>query len=125
MKILLVDDDAFLIDMYAAKFTSSNHEVDSAKTVEAALEKLRAGAKYDAILLDMVLPGMTGLDLLKAIQQENIAGDAKVIVLSNQGDQSDIDAAMAVGAHGYIVKAHMIPSEVVAKVAGIVGGYDK
>jgi CheY-like chemotaxis protein len=125
MKILLVDDDAFLIDMYAAKFTSSNHEVDSAKSVEAALEKLRSGATYDAILLDMVLPGMTGLDLLKAIQREKIAGDAKVIVLSNQGDQTDIDAAMEVGAHGYIVKAHMIPSEVVSKVTGIVGGYEK
>lgn len=120
MKILLVDDDTFLIDMYAAKFTSSGHSVDTAKSVELALEKLRAGGGYDAILLDMVLPNMTGIDLLNAIRTENLLGGAKTIVLSNQGDQTDIDAALKAGAHGYIVKAHMIPSEVVTKVVSIV-----
>ena len=54
MKILLVDDDAFLIDMYAAKFSSLGHSVDTAKSVELALEKLRAGAVYDAVLLATV-----------------------------------------------------------------------
>ena len=122
MKILLVDDDAFLIDMYAAKFSSLGHTVDNAKSVELALEKLRGGATYDAVLLDMILPGMTGLELLTTVKQENILGSAKAIVLSNQGDQRDIDAAHAAGAHGYIVKAHMIPSEVVAEVSKIVGG---
>ncbi len=122
MKIFLVDDDTFLIDMYAAKFTGMGHGVDSAKSVESALEKLRSGESYDAILLDMVLPGMNGMDLLKLIKKENLSPAAKVIVLSNQGDQSDIDAATAAGAEGYIVKAHMIPSEVVAKVESIVNG---
>jgi DNA-binding response OmpR family regulator len=120
MKILLVDDDTFLIDMYAAKFSSSGHSVDTAKSVEAALEKLRSGTLYDAILLDMVLPNMTGVDLLKAIRTENLLGNAKTIVLSNQGDQSDVNAALEAGAHGYIVKAHMIPSEVVTKVVAII-----
>lgn len=120
MKILLVDDDAFLIDMYAAKFSSLGHSVDTAKSVELALEKLRMGASYDAVLLDMILPGMTGLDLLKTMKQEHILGAAKAIVLSNQGDQQDIDGAYAAGAQGYIVKAHMIPSEVVAEVSKIV-----
>ncbi len=122
MKILLVDDDAFLLDMYAAKFTGSGHAVDAAKSVEEALEKLEAGATYDAVLLDMVLPGMTGLDLLNEMRTRKLAGTAKMIVLSNQGDQTDIDAAMAAGANGYIVKAHMIPSEVVARVVSIVEG---
>lgn len=122
MRILLVDDDTFLIDMYAAKFTSGTHEVDTAKSVEGALEKLREGKAYDAILLDMVLPGMTGIDLLNVMRKEKLAGNAKMIVLSNQGDQSDIDAAMASGANGYIIKAHMIPSEVVSKVMEIVEG---
>jgi CheY-like chemotaxis protein len=122
MKIFLVDDDTFLLDMYAAKFTGLNHTVETAKSVEEALEKLRKGETYDALLLDMVLPGMTGIDLLNAVRTEKLVGNAKTIVLSNQGDQTDIDAAMAAGAHGYIVKAHMIPSEVVAKVVSIVGG---
>jgi DNA-binding response OmpR family regulator len=122
MKILLVDDDTFLLDMYAAKFTGTGHQVDSTKSVEEALEKLSSGAVYDAILLDMVLPGMTGIDLLNEMRNKKLGGSAKTIVLSNQGDQTDIDAAMAAGAHGYIVKAHMIPSEVVARVTAIVQG---
>lgn len=122
MKVLLVDDDSFLIDMYAAKFSSAGHDVDSAKSVELALEKLRAGTNYDAILIDMVMPGMTGIDLLNLIRSEKLAPNAKVIVLSNQGDQPDIDAAMGAGAMGYIIKAHMIPSEVVQKVSSIVKG---
>ncbi len=120
MKILLVDDDTFLIDMYAAKFASTGHSVDTAKSVELALEKLRTGGVYDAILLDMILPNMTGVDLLLAIRKENLLGNAKTIVLSNQGDQTDIDMALNAGADGYIVKAHMIPSEVVTKVVSIV-----
>jgi CheY-like chemotaxis protein len=120
MKIFLVDDDTFLLDMYAAKFHGMGHAVETAKSVEEALVKLRGGVAYDAILLDMVLPGMTGIDLLNAIRTEKLVGNAKTIVLSNQGDQTDIDAAMASGAHGYIIKAHMIPSEVVAKVVSIV-----
>lgn len=120
MKILLVDDDTFLLDMYAAKFTGSGHAIETAKSVEEALEKLQGNVSYDAILLDMVLPGMTGIDLLNEMRTKKLGGSAKTIVLSNQGDQTDIDAAMASGAHGYIIKAHMIPSEVVARVVAIV-----
>jgi two-component system, OmpR family, response regulator len=120
MKILLVDDDTFLLDMYSAKFTGSGHSVETAKSVEEALEKLEGNTEYDAILLDMVLPGMTGIDLLNEIRTKKLGGNAKAIVLSNQGDQTDIDAAMAAGANGYIVKAHMIPSEVVTRVGAII-----
>lgn len=120
MKILLVDDDSFLIDMYAAKFTSAGHEVDTAKSVEQALEKVHEGGVYDAMLLDMVLPGLTGIDFLNKVREENLLKDATVIMLSNQGDQADIDRAMKEGAGGYIIKAHMIPSEVVAKVEELV-----
>ena len=122
MKILLIDDDAFLIDMYAAKFSSTGHDVDTAKTVELALEKLRAKHEYDAILLDMVLPGMTGTELLAIIQAEKLAGKSKIIILSNQGDQGDINGAKSAGADDYIIKAHMIPSEVVQSVVATVAG---
>ena len=122
MKILLVDDDSFLLDMYANKFTASKHAVDSTKSVEGALEKLRGGNTYDAVLLDMVLPNMTGVDLLKVVQNEKLGGAAKFIVLSNQSDDHDRKAALEAGAAGYIIKAEMIPSEVVTAVEGIIGG---
>jgi two-component system, chemotaxis family, sensor kinase CheA len=120
MKVFLLDDDTFLLDMYAAKFTATGHEVVTAKSVEEALEKLRHDDTFNAVLMDMILPGMTGLDFLNAMRTQGLAKSAKLIVLSNQGDQSDIDSAKVAGAHGYIIKAHMIPSEVVARVITIV-----
>lgn len=114
--ILIVDDDAFLLDMYAVKFTEAQFKVDTAKSVEEALQKLRGGATYDILLLDMIMPGLTGLDLLKAVKAESLGGNPVRIVLSNQGEKTDIESATAEGAQGYIVKANVIPSEVVAKV---------
>lgn len=116
MRILLVDDDTFLLDMYATKFKEAGFAVETAKTVELALTKLREGAAYNVILLDMVMPGQSGNDLLRAVRDEKLGGTPVCIVLSNQGEQSDITAAKENGAAGYIVKAETIPSEVVEKV---------
>lgn len=116
MKILLVDDDSFLLDMYATKFGEEGFDVDSAKSAEMALEKLRGGATYDAILFDIVMPGLSGIELMRTIRDEKLGGTPKCIVLSNQGEQSDITEATEAGADGFIVKAETIPSEVVAKV---------
>lgn len=114
-KILIVDDDSFLLDMYAVKFTEAGYTVDTAKSVEDALKKVRTGG-FHIVLLDMIMPQQTGLDLLKAIKDDASYGNPVRIVLSNQGEKTDIDAATALGASGYIVKANAIPSEVVAKV---------
>lgn len=118
MKILLVDDDAFLRDMYATKFGEEGHAVDVAKTGEEALEMMRA-ENYDVVLLDMVMPGISGVEFLEKVQKEKIAETTACIVLSNQGEQEDIDNAMRAGAKGYIVKAEMVPSEVVERVNAI------
>lgn len=119
MRILLVDDDAFLRDMYATKFRELGHAIDAAQTAESALTKLREG-EYDVILLDMVMPGMSGIDLLRTIREEKVGGNPICIMLSNQSDESDKEEAMKEGAAGYIVKAEFIPSEVVEKVLKIV-----
>ena len=114
MKILLVDDDAFLRDMYATKFGEAGHEVSVATT---GLECLSAAEKetFDMILMDMIMPGMTGLELLTALQAIDNIADTKRVILSNQGEESDKKAAKEAGAVGYIIKAESIPSEVVKK----------
>lgn len=117
--ILIVDDDAFLLDMYSVKFCEAKYQVDTAKSAEDALTRMRAGSAYDIVLLDMVMPKVTGLDLLKAMRDEALAGEPVRIVLSNQGEKSDIEAALDLGAVDYIVKANVIPSEVVAKVGQV------
>jgi CheY-like chemotaxis protein len=119
MKILLVDDDAFLRDMYATKFGESGHEVVVASTGELALEEVQKQS-FDVVLLDMIMPGMTGVELLQKMQALNLDKKPICIVLSNQGEHTDIDAAMKAGAKGYIVKAEKIPSEVVTEVTRIV-----
>ncbi len=120
MKILLVDDDAFLRDMYAVKFGELKHEVDVAENAEMALAKLRE-QDYDAVLLDMIMPGMTGVELLTRIKSEKIGGNPICIMLSNQSEETDRTAAVAAGAVGYIIKAERIPSEVVEEVLKCVG----
>ena len=119
MKILLVDDDVFLRDMYATKFGELGHTVTTAETGELALEMLGTGA-FDVILLDMIMPGMNGVELLKKIDALKLSPLPKCIVLSNQGGKEEIEAAEQAGAVGYIIKAELIPSEVVAQVTKLV-----
>lgn len=119
MKILLIDDDVFLRDMYATKFTESGHEVEAVEQAERALQILAEGTPFDVILIDMVMPGMSGVEFLQQASAQKMCDEKVCIVLSNQGQQADIDEAMAAGAQAYIVKAEHIPSEVVQKVEAI------
>lgn len=119
MKILLIDDDAFLRDMYVTKFSESGDTVEGAQDGAEALRKISTGA-YDVVLLDMIMPGMSGIDFLKAAKDIDAAKTAKYIVLSNQGEDADQQAAKDLGAIGYIIKAETVPSEVVAKVHKLV-----
>lgn len=120
MKLLLIDDDVFLRDMYAAKFRDNGFEVlvaDNGATALAAIEK---APDISVILLDMIMPGMTGIDLMQQLQETFPELEAKCIVLSNHGEESDIQAAKAAGAVGYIIKAETIPSDVVKKVQELI-----
>jgi CheY-like chemotaxis protein len=119
MKILLVDDDVFLRDMYATKFKEHGDEVVMAESGEQALQ-LAAADVFDVIIMDMVMPSMTGVELLQALKKIENAKEAKCIVLSNQGEDADMTQAYAEGAVGYIIKAASIPSEVVTKVHSLV-----
>lgn len=116
MKLLLIDDDAFLRDMYAIKFTESGHSVEVAESAVTALSKIETNQDFDIILLDMIMPTMSGSELIREIKKQFPDLPAKCIVLSNQGQQQDIDEAKAAGAIGYIIKAEAVPSDVVKKV---------
>ncbi len=119
-RLYLVDDDRFLLDMYAVKFKAAGHEVTAFQNGEEALAALRDKPAPDALLLDIVMPGMDGFEILDTIRKEKLAATAKIIVLSNQGQESDIEKAKALGAAGYIIKASAIPSEVYAETVRII-----
>lgn len=122
MKVLLVDDDAFLRDMYATKFIECGHAVDAASDATEALRRIKE-AEYDVVLLDMVMPMMTGLDLLAEIKKLGLdKTKTKYIILSNQSEASDKSSAKEAGAIGYVIKAESIPSEVVKQVEALMQG---
>lgn len=115
-RVLIIDDDAFLLDMYALKFSQKNFIVETASGTLMALEKLRGGYTPDIIVVDLVMPAMDGFEFLETIHREELAKEALLIILSNLGQQEDIDRGLALGAAGYIIKASATPSEVVEKV---------
>lgn len=119
MKILLVDDDTFLRDMYATKFMECGHQVTPALNATDALRILESGTAFDLMLVDMIMPGMTGCELMVKIKQTLPDVRMKIIVLSNQGQDQDIAEAKDSGAIGYIIKAQSVPSEVVKRVEEI------
>jgi len=120
-KVLIVDDDKFLLDMYTVKFNENGFEVIPALGSLDALNKIKEGVNPDIMLLDIVMPTMDGFELLEVIKRDKLAPNSKAVILSNLGQQSDIDRGRTLGADGYIVKANATPSEVVAKVKEIVG----
>lgn len=118
-KILLVDDDEFLLDMYSLKFREAGFAVELARGGEDALVLLRQGLTPNVILLDIVMPTIDGFEFLRIAGKENLKKNAKILVLSNLGQKEDIEKGIALGASDYVVKANSTPSEVVKKVQSI------
>lgn len=119
-KIIIVDDDDFLVNMYATKFGNSGVSVDACSSGESMLEKLRAGVKVDLILLDIVMPAMSGVETLKKMRQGKLGEGIPVVMLTNQSDKKDISEAKELNIAGYIVKSAATPSEVVSEVINII-----
>lgn len=114
-KILIIDDDPFIADMYVIKFKGEGFEVEAANDGKVGI-KLAATMKPDVILLDVVMPAMDGFDVLQKLRSDESLGRPKIIFLTNFGQREDIRRGMQLGADGYIIKAHFTPSEVSAKV---------
>ncbi len=122
-KIFIVDDDNFLLDMYALKFSQSGYEVIISLGSEDALQKMRGGLVPDVMLLDIMMPVMDGFEMLEKMKEENLCQTTLRIILSNRGQQSDIARGEALGASGYIVKASSTPAEVITKVADMLNSH--
>lgn len=114
--ILLVDDDKFLLDMYAMKFTQAGFAAHTALSSADALKTLREGLTPKAVVFDIIMPEGDGFYLLETIQNEHLAKDAKLIALTNEMSNDEQKRIMDLGASKYIVKATLIPSEVVNSV---------
>ncbi|MBI3442783.1 MAG: response regulator [Candidatus Sungbacteria bacterium] len=114
-KILIIDDDPFIADMYVVKFKAEGFEVEAANNGKTGIERATK-MKPDIILLDVVMPAIDGFDVLQKLRGDASLGHPKIIFLTNFGQREDIERGMQLGADGYIIKAHFTPSEVSAKV---------
>lgn len=118
-KILIIEDNPDLVEMYNLKFRNEGFDVNTAKDGEDGINKV-IEKKPDIVLLDLLMPNMNGFEVLKTIK-ENTQMNVKIIVLSNLGQQSQIDKAYELGATYYMVKANFTPAEVVEKVKELAG----
>jgi CheY-like chemotaxis protein len=118
-KIMIVDDDTFLLDMYGLKFKNKGFDVHAFLKSEEALAQLKEGNVPDIIILDIIMPKLDGIAVLKQIREEKLAPNTTIIMLTNQSQPEDIEKAESLGIDGYIVKALTIPSEVVDQVIKI------
>ncbi len=116
ISILIADDDSFLLDMYSIKFNKEGFKVEAVASAQEALSKIEEGFVPQVCLFDIVMPEMTGLELVAAMREKNLAPEAVVIMLTNQAEKENIDKAKELGVTGYIVKATTVPSEVVTEV---------
>jgi CheY-like chemotaxis protein len=119
LQIMLVDDDPFLLDMYSLKFKNRGYELLAHLKPEEAMDQLKDGIVPDVILLDVIMPKIDGIAMLKEIRQNKYAPSSTLIMLTNQSQPEDVEKAEEFGIDGYIVKALTIPSEVVDQVQKI------
>ena len=114
-KILLVEDDTFLADIYLTKFEEAGYDIKLADNGEEGIKSAKQ-FKPDVLLLDIVLPKMNGLKVLSTLKKDSELKNIKVIILSNLGAEEDINRAMELGADTYLIKSQYTPSEIVAEV---------
>lgn len=119
IKILLIEDDPFLLSMYNTKFELENFEVniadDGEKGLKAAIENVP-----DIVLLDIVLPKMSGFEVLKNLKLDDKTKNVPVILLTNLSQKDEVEKGVELGASDYLIKAHFMPSEVVEKIKKLV-----
>jgi len=116
--ILIIEDDPFLSEIYVAKFEEVGFEVYVLEKGVLGVERIKE-KKPDIILLDIVMPKLDGFELLRLIKEDPEIKNIPVVILSNLGEQENVEKGLKLGAEAYLVKAHFTPTEVVVKVKSI------
>ena len=115
VKVLIVDDDAFLSGIYATKLELEGFQVATARDGEEGL-KAAMREKPDLILLDVLMPKLDGFEVLKRLKADADTKPIPVIMLTNLGQKEDIEKGLQDGAVDYLIKAHFVPAEAVDKI---------
>lgn len=114
-RILIVEDDMFIRELYQKQLEIAHFYVETAADGLEGREKVKA-QPWDVVLLDIMLPKMNGLDLLKVMKQDPNTQNTPVIILSNLGQDSVVEKGLSLGAISYLVKADTTPAEMLALI---------
>lgn len=119
-RVLLVEDDRFLRRACEASLTRQGYEVATANDGEEGLRLARA-IPPDVILLGLLMPKVSGIEMLRALKSDERLRSVPVLVLSNSSREEDRSEALALGVQGYFIKANLSLRELVSEVARITG----
>jgi len=114
-KILLVEDDPFLIDIYCTKLEEAGFKISIVKDGEKVLETTKR-EKPNLIILDIVLPSVDGWQILKQIKKESALKETKIIIFSNLSQKEEIEKGLSLGADRYFIKSDYTPSQVLEEI---------
>ncbi|MCA9392256.1 response regulator [candidate division WWE3 bacterium] len=115
-KILIIEDEPFILETYSRELEKTGYQIDTAVDGTSGLDK-SLNQEYDLILLDIMLPEMNGIDILREIKKNEKASKTPVILLTNLGQESVVDEAFKLGAQGYILKINALPTQLVKRVS--------
>lgn len=114
-KILIVEDDKFLRDLIERKLAQTSYQVITATDGEEGLKMIQE-QKPALVLLDILLPSMSGWEVLEKMKTNSEMSKIPVLILSNLGEKEDVEKGLKMGADDYIIKAHFTPNEIIEKV---------
>ena len=119
--IVLIEDEQVVVDLLTKKLKAVGYEVKTATDGISGLELIHT-ATPDLVLLDMILPRLSGLGVLKKLAEEKILPGLPVVIISNSGQQVDVDRILKLGVRDYLVKVNFDPNEIIAKIHNVFSG---
>lgn len=123
-KIIIVEDDPMISEIYQKKFSEAGFEVLTATSGEQVLNMAKRD-QADVILLDLIMPKMDGFEVVRNLRSGDYNQDLKIIIFSNLNEQEKIDKAIALGANGFVAKSNYSPSELVKEVERLMNQYSE
>lgn len=116
--ILIIEDDKFLRELIARKLNKESYETSEAIDGEEGIKKIKE-EKPSLVLLDLILPGIDGFEVLSRMRDDPTLAQIPVIILSNLGQKEDVERGLKLGAVDYLIKAHFTPGEIIEKVKNV------
>lgn len=116
-RVLLVEDDSFLRELFLKKLKQFDFEIEGAQNGREGIEKV-SSFKPDIVVLDIIMPEVNGIDVIKAIRalDDRDLSSVPILVVSNLGQEEEIAKALRYGANDYLIKAHFDTDEIVRRI---------